>query len=84
MRLIKEKTNIDFLSLGRRRAALVISALLITVSLGSLATRGLDFGIDFTGGVLLEIGYPQEADLNKIRRLMADEGFADAQVRAKQ
>lgn len=80
MKLIKHKTNIDFLSIGRRRAALVISALLIIVSISSLATRGLNFGIDFTGGVLLEVGYPQEADLDKIRTLMADAGFADAQV----
>ncbi len=80
MRLIKEKTSIDFLSLGRRKVALAFSAILIVVSLASLATRGLNFGIDFTGGVLLEVGYPQDADLNKIRKLMADAGFEDVQV----
>ena len=80
MKLITNKTSIDFLSLGRRRVALAISAILIVVSLASLATRGLNFGIDFTGGVLLEVGYPQDADLDKIRGLMADAGFEDAQV----
>ena len=80
MKLIKEKTSIDFLSLGRRRIALAISVILIAVSLASLATRGLNFGIDFTGGVLLEVGYPQDADLDKIRNLMADAGFDDVQV----
>jgi len=80
MKLIKEKTSIDFLSIGRRRVALVVSAILIVVSIASLATRGLNFGIDFTGGVLLEVGYPQEADLDKIRSLMADAGFEDVQV----
>lgn len=80
MKLIKEKTSIDFLSIGRRRVALVVSAILIVVSITSLATRGLNFGIDFTGGVLLEVGYPQEADLDKIRSLMADAGFEDVQV----
>ena len=80
MKLIKEKTSIDFLSIGRRRVALVVSAILIVVSIASLATRGLNFGIDFTGGVLLEVGYPQEADLDKIRGLMADAGFEDVQV----
>jgi len=80
MKLIKEKTSIDFLSLGRRRVALAISALLIAVSIASIATRGLNFGIDFTGGVLLEVGYPQDADLEKIRTLMEDAGFEDAQV----
>ena len=80
MRLLKEKTSIDFLSLGRRRVALAISAIFIVVSLSSLATRGLNFGIDFTGGVLLEVGYPQDADLEKIRGLMADAGFEEVQV----
>ena len=80
MKLIKEKTSIDFLSLSRRRVALIVSAILIVVSLTSLATRGLNFGIDFTGGVLLEVGYPQDADLDKIRQLMADAGFEDVQV----
>jgi len=80
MRLLKDKTSIDFLSLGRRRIALAISAILIVVSIVSLATRGLNFGIDFTGGVLLEVGYPQDADLEKIRTLMGDAGFDDVKV----
>ncbi len=80
MRIIKEKTSIDFLSRSRRRIALTISALAIVVSLVSIGTRGLELGIDFTGGVLLEIGYPQAADLNKIRGLLADAGFNDVQV----
>ena len=80
MRLIKENTSIDFLSRGRRRVAIALSALLIAVSLGSLATRSLNFGIDFTGGVLLEVGYPQAADLERIRGLLAEAGFPQAQV----
>ena len=80
MRLIKEKTSIDFLSAGRRRVALIISVLLIITSLTSLATRGLNFGIDFTGGVLLEVGYPQEANLDRVRELLAGAGFDDVQV----
>ncbi len=80
MRLIKEKTSIDFLSPNRRRIALAFSAVLVVVSLTSLLTRGLDFGIDFTGGVLLEVGYPQPADLEAIRGNLADSGFDDAQV----
>jgi len=80
MRMIKEKTSIDFLSPRRRTIALSFSALLVVASLASLATRGLNFGIDFTGGVLLEVGYEQEADLDQVRQRLADSGFADAQV----
>ena len=80
MRLIKEKTSIDFLSITRRRFAMTASAIAIVASLVSLGVRGLDFGIDFTGGVLLEIGYPEAADLNKIRTLLAEAGFDDVQV----
>lgn len=80
MRLIKEKTNIDFLSRKRRIVALVVSALLVIASFVSLATRGLDFGIDFTGGILLEVGYSESANLEKIRRDLANAGYDSAQV----
>ena len=80
MRLIREKTNIDFLGQKRRKIALSLSLLFVVVSFVSLATRGLDFGIDFTGGVLLEVGYPQAADLEAIRGDLAGAGFSDAQV----
>ena len=80
MRLIKEQTHINFLGQTRRKIALAISALAIVISIASLATRGLEFGIDFTGGILLEVGYPQAADLDSIRTNLADAGFSDAQV----
>ena len=80
MRLIKEKTNIDFLGPKRRKIALTISVLLVIASLASLATRGLDFGIDFTGGILLEVGYQQAADMQTIRGDLARDGYTDAQV----
>ena len=80
MRLIKDKTSIDFLSAKRRKIAIGVSVLLVIVSLWSLATRGLEFGIDFTGGVLLEVGYPQAANLEEIRGNLGAAGFDDAQV----
>jgi preprotein translocase subunit SecF len=79
MRLIK-KTNIDFLGPGRRKIALAVSAVFVIVSIASLATRGLEFGIDFTGGILLEVGYSQAADLDQIRNNLGAAGFTDAQV----
>lgn len=80
IRLLKENTNIDFLGDSRRRPALAISLALILASLVSLSVRGLNFGIDFTGGILLEVGYPQPADLQRIRTALEAAGFDDAQV----
>ena len=80
MRLIKEKTTINFLGESRRKVALILSAIMIIVSLASIVTRGLDFGIDFTGGILLEVGYEQAADLEAIRGNLSGAGFDDAQV----
>ncbi len=68
----------DFL--GKRRIALSISAILIIVSLASLAIQGLVLGIDFTGGTLVEVGYEQSADIDKIRSSLHENGFPDAVV----
>jgi len=80
MRLIKDKTSIDFLGAKRRNIALSISAVMVIVSLTSIFTRGLEFGIDFTGGILLEVAYTEAADLDAIRGNLAADGFNDAQV----
>jgi preprotein translocase subunit SecF len=75
MRLIKDKPNIDFLGHARRNIAISISVVAIFISLASLSTRGLNLGIDFTGGILLEVGYPGAADLNQIRDSLSEAGF---------
>jgi len=80
MRLIKEKTTIDFLSARRRKIALALSVLFVVVSIASLVTRGLELGIDFTGGIALEIGYSEAANLEGLRSDLADAGYASAQV----
>ena len=57
-----------------------LSVGLLAVSLLSLAVRGLDFGIDFTGGTLIEVGYPVPAELQPIRQALRGAGFEEAAV----
>ncbi len=80
MEFFSKKTSFDFL--GRRRGAFLLSAVLMVGSLILLipGVRGLNFGIDFTGGVLLEMGYQGPADLADIRQRLGANGFAEAQV----
>jgi preprotein translocase subunit SecF len=70
--------HINFM--GQRRITTTLTAVLLIVSVVSLFSRGLNFGIDFTGGVLLEAAYPQAADLGQIRTDLQASGFAAAQV----
>lgn len=71
-------TNINFI--GNRNIALIFSAVLSIIAIGSLAVRGLEMGIDFTGGTLIEVGYQQPADLTELRNTLNAEGFSDATV----
>ena len=78
MKFFSQTPNFDFMA--QRKLALLISSVLIIASIVSLATRQLNFGIDFTGGVIVEVGYPEAADLDAIRGQLADGGFGDAIV----
>ncbi|MCG8466140.1 MAG: protein translocase subunit SecF [Xanthomonadales bacterium] len=78
MELFSKQTNIDFIR--RLPMAYVLSALLIIISIGSLATRSLNFGLDFTGGTLIQLQYADAPEINDIRTALSDGGFDDAVV----
>lgn len=80
IKMVKDNTSINFLGRRTRTIAVTITIILTIATFVSLGIRGLNFGIDFTGGVLLEVAYPGPADLNKIRASLRDAGFSDLQA----
>ena len=78
MQIFNKKTNIDFLSL--RKITLILSVVLILVSIASLTLRGLNFGIDFTGGTLVEVGYSEAVAVDKVRANLTSANINDAIV----
>jgi preprotein translocase subunit SecF len=78
MQIFTKTSKIDFL--GKRRFALIFSALLMVASIGSLFVQQLSLGIDFTGGTLVEVGYSEPVDLTKVRGALEQSGFKDATV----
>ena len=73
MKILNHKTSIDFMS--RRNIALSFSVIMIVISIISLSTRGLNFGLDFTGGTLIEVGYPSAPDTTEVRAKLAAAGL---------
>jgi preprotein translocase subunit SecF len=71
-------TKIDFMR--KRLVGAVFSCILISVSVIALVTQGLNFGIDFTGGTLIELGYNAPANLEEIRTQLESGGFSESVV----
>jgi len=78
MQILQLKETVSFMKY--RNVAMIFSAILMIASIASLAVNKLNFGLDFTGGTLIEVGFEQAADLQKLRKLMQDSGHNDAKV----
>jgi preprotein translocase subunit SecF len=78
MQLFNKQTTFRFMD--GRRIAMAFSAVLILVAITAIAVRSLNFGIDFTGGTLIEVGYPAGVELSEIRSVLREQTFDDAVV----
>lgn len=78
MELFKIKKDIPFMSYGRYTTAVSLVTFLFAVFF--IATKGLNFGVDFTGGTVLEVHYVQSADLDKVRTQLGSIGLQNALV----
>ncbi len=76
--VMKEDKIIDFM--GVRKIATAASILLVLISLGALLVRGLNFGLDFTGGTLVELHYSEAPVLEEVRDVLAENGYPGAVV----
>ncbi|MGY8772690.1 MAG: protein translocase subunit SecF [Gammaproteobacteria bacterium] len=73
-------TNLNIPFMSYRKIATIASLTLLALSILSLGFRGLNLGLDFSGGTLIEVTYSEAADLGEIRDLMINNGFDDFQV----
>jgi preprotein translocase subunit SecF len=72
----------SFPFMATRKVWYTLSAILMIVSLGSFFSRGLNLGIDFTGGVSAEVSFPQAANVDAVRAALAASGFREPQVQS--
>jgi len=80
MEFLKKVPSIRFMAL--RRYWYVLSAAVVVGSIALVMVRGLNLTVDFTGGLVFEIGFTQPVDLERARAALADAGIEDAQVRS--
>lgn len=78
MKIFDKTPSIDFMS--KRKVAMIFSLALIIISIAALAIRGLNLGVDFTGGTLIEVGYEADANLDELRNTLTESNFGEAIV----
>ena len=74
MQLLSRAPKFDFM--GWRRPALAVSIALMLISIGSIVFRGFNLGIDFTGGILLQVSYEHPVELDEVRATLEANGFS--------
>ena len=80
MEFFHKKTNVPFMA--TRKVWYTLSAVLMIVSFASFFTRGLNFAIDFTGGISVEAAFPNDANIDKIRAGVEAAGYHEPQVQS--
>ena len=80
MEFFRKVTNIDFLRI--RMVTAIISAVLVIASCVTVAVKGINWGLDFTGGIIVELGYKQDAPLAPIREKLHSSSYHDAVVQS--
>lgn len=78
MEFFHKKTNFPFMA--TRKVWYTLSTILMVGSFVSFFTLGLNFAIDFTGGISVEANFPQQVDVEKVRTAVVDAGFHEPQV----
>jgi preprotein translocase subunit SecF len=78
MEVFNPNSNINFL--GLRRISITVSTVLVVIALAAIFIKGLNYGLDFTGGVLVEATYANAVEVSDVRSALADANFGDAQV----
>jgi len=78
MQLIRSDLHFDFV--GKRKIAFIISSVMLLTSLGALAVKGLNFGIDFTGGTLVEVKFDQAPSIADVRSAISPKGYGNAVI----
>jgi preprotein translocase subunit SecF len=78
MELIRPDLKIDFI--GKSKIAMIISAVMIAISIGALLVNGLNFGIDFTGGTLVEVKFDKAPTIAKVRSAISPKGYGNAMI----
>ncbi|MFC0117600.1 protein translocase subunit SecF [Pseudoalteromonas xiamenensis] len=78
MQLLNLQSTVRFMSV--RNLAMAFSGLLMLAAVVSMFTKGINFGLDFTGGTSVEVSFSQPANLAEVRKVLAENDFADASV----